>query len=81
MTQKAAMVRAVARADLQTAARRLRRLEELIEDQRRRVAAYRANGHAKAAEHADELLRVLEESQETTRHVITLRRRSLGVED
>jgi hypothetical protein len=71
----------MSRADLQTATRRVRRMEELIEDQRRRLAAYEARGDLTGAERAAELLQLFEGTLAWTRHMAATRRRGQGAED
>ena len=56
-------------------------MEELIEDQRRRLAAYEARGDLTGAERAAELLQLFEGTLAWTRHVAATRRRGQGAED
>lgn len=55
-------------ADLQETTRHLRRLQELVEDQERRVALIEECGNAKAAHRARSLLAVLDQCLASARH-------------
>lgn len=57
-------------ADLQTSTRHLWRLQELIEDQQRRVALAEERGDAKAAHRDQSLLAVLEQCLESARYML-----------
>jgi len=56
-------------------------MEELVEDQRQRLAAYEARGDLKGAERAAELLQLFEGTLAWSRHMVAARRRNQGAED
>ena len=71
----------MAEAELLEEGRRLRRLQELVEDQRRRVAGLLESGEADAARRAESLLAVLEQCLAAADHMLATHRRSRGVEE
>jgi hypothetical protein len=71
----------MAKADLQQAKRRLRRLEELVRDQRRRLGECQARGDAVGADKAAALLAIFQQTLESAQQMAQAQRRSHGVEE
>ena len=71
----------MAEADLLEEGRRLRRLQELVEDQRRRVAGLQENGESETVRRAMSLLAVLEQCLASAHYMLAAHRRGRGFEE
>lgn len=70
----------MAKADLQRLRRRVRQMQQLVEDQKRRAASFHTTGHARSARRAIELLFIFNETLVCARQTLNEKRRRYGVE-